>query len=114
METESSSSKISLDISSFKAVLNEDISSFKALPDEKISSFKAFPDEDISTLKALLPDEEEFGPNSHMFEFERNFDQWAVESWVRQNSFLHFFINYASSSTLYPSQLDSDSVIVSD
>ena len=103
VEIESPLSKISLDISSFKA-----------LPDEKISSFKAFPDEDISTLKALLPDEEEFGPNLHMFEFERNFDQWAVESWVRQNSFLHFFINYASSSTLYPSQLDSDSVIVSD
>ena len=81
MEIESSSSKMSLDISSFKAVLNEDISSFKALPDEKTSSFKA-----------LLPDEEEFGPNSHMFDFERNFDQWAVETWVRQSFFLNFLL----------------------
>ena len=37
-----------------------------------LSSFKTIPDE-------------EFGPYTYMFEFEREFDQWAVETWVAQN-----------------------------
>ena len=45
-----------------------------------------------STIKILpsfpfkaLPGDEEFGPYSHMFDFERNFDQWAVKAWVAKN-----------------------------
>ena len=44
------------------------------------SSIKIFPS---SSFKAIS--EEEFGPYSHMFEFERNFDQWVVKAWVSQN-----------------------------
>ena len=36
------------------------------------SPFKPIPDED-------------FGPYSQMFEFERDFDQWAVKTWVANN-----------------------------
>ena len=44
------------------------------------SSIKIFPS---SSFKPIS--DEEFGPYSHIFEFERNFDQWAVEAWVAHN-----------------------------
>ena len=47
---------------------------------ESGSSIKIFPS---SSFKPVS--DEEFGPYSHIFEFERNFDQWAVEAWVAHN-----------------------------